>query len=284
MVKIGRINKLKIKRKRDYGVQLDGGESGDILLPKRYVPAKCRPGDEVDVFIYVNKENRLRASTQFPYATVGQFAKLQVVSNTTAGSFLDWGLQKDLLVPKKEQHTRMEEGKSYVVFVFLDEKNRITASAKLEKFLGLQRPKYDVGEEVDLLIFDQTDLGYKAVINNAHMGMVFRNEVFQKLIIGQELKGYIKKIRDDGKIDIQLQQSGYRKVDDISRTILKTIKKHGGSIAVTDKSPPDDIYNMFGISKKIFKQAIGALYKKRLITMDNKAIRLAGPRKKKDQS
>jgi predicted RNA-binding protein (virulence factor B family) len=275
MAQIGRINKLTIKRKRDYGAHLDGGESGDILLPKRYVPAKCRPGDEIEVFVYVNKEDRLRATTQKPYVTVGQFAKLRMVANSSSGAFLDWGLQKDLLVPRREQHARMEEGKSYVVYVFLDEKtNRITASAKLDKFLGLQPPDYDEGQEVDILICDKTDMGYKAVVNNAHWGMIYKNEVFQKLHIGQQLKGYIKKIRDDHKIDLRLQQSGYEKVDDISRTILKTIQDHGGRIAVTDKSQPEDIYTLFGVSKKTFKKAIGALYKRRLITMDTNCIKL----------
>jgi predicted RNA-binding protein (virulence factor B family) len=277
MVQIGRINKLTVKRMRDYGAHLDGGESGDILLKKKHVPEKCRPGDEVEVFVYVNKENRLRATTRKPYAAVGQFAKLRVVANTSSGSFLDWGLQKDLLVPKKEQHARMDKGKSYVVFVFLDEKtNRISASAKLDKFLSLQPPDYGEGQEVDLIIYDQTDLGYKAVVNNSHGGMVFKNEVFQKLDIGQQLKGYIKKIREDGKIDLSLQQPGYQKVDDISRAVLQTIKDHGGRITVTDKSSPEDIYALFGVSKKTFKKAIGALYKKRLITIGASGIKLAG--------
>jgi predicted RNA-binding protein (virulence factor B family) len=276
MVEIGRINKLTIKRKLDYGAHLDGGESGDILLPKKYVPEKCQPGDEVEVFIYVDREERLRATTQKPYATVGQFAKLRVVANSSSGAYLDWGLQKDLLVPKREQHAKMEEGKSYVVFVFLDKKtNRITASSKLDKFLDLQSPNYDEGEEVDLFICYKTDLGYKAVVNNSHWGMVYKNEVFQKLHIGQQLKGYIKIIREDLKIDISLQQSGYQKVDNISQSILKTIKDLGGSIAVTDKSPPEDIYSLFGVSKKTFKKAIGALYKKRLINIDTNGIKLA---------
>ena len=276
MVEIGRINKLTIKRRLDYGAHLDGGESGDILLPKKYVPKKCQPGDEVEVFVYVDREERLRATTQKPYVTVGQFAKLRVVANSSSGAYLDWGLQKDLLVPKREQHAKMEEGKSYVVFVFLDKKtNRITASSKLDKFLDLQSPNYDEGEEVDLFICYKTDLGYKAVVNNSHWGMVYKNEVFQKLHIGQQLKGYIKIIREDLKIDISLQQSGYQRVDNISQSILKTIKDLGGSIAVTDKSPPDDIYSLFGVSKKIFKKAIGALYKKRLITIDTNGIKLA---------
>ena len=275
MVEIGKINKLTIKRKRDYGVHLDGGDSGDILLKKKHAPENCQPGDEVEVFVYADGENRLRATTEKPYATVGQFAKLRVVTNASAGAFLYWGLQKDLLVPKKEQHARMEKGKSYVVFVFLDKKtNRTSASAKLDKFLSQEPPEYTKGEEVDLIIYDITDMGYKAIVNNAHGGMIYKNEVFQKLHIGQELKGFIKKIRGDKKIDISLQQPGYKKVGNISQTILYKIKNQGGRIAVTDKSPPEEIYSLFGVSKKVFKQAIGALYKKRLITMDANGIKV----------
>ncbi|MBW1718150.1 MAG: GntR family transcriptional regulator [Deltaproteobacteria bacterium] len=276
MVEIGRINKLIIKRRLDYGAHLDGGESGDILLPKKYVPKKCQLGNEVEVFVYVDREERLRATTQKPYVTVGQFAKLRVVANSSSGAYLDWGLQKDLFVPQREQRAKMEEGKSYVVFVFLDKKtNRVTASSKLDKFLDLQSPKYDEGEEVDLFICNKTDLGYNAVVNNSHWGLVYKNEVFQKLHIGQQLKGYIKTIREDLKIDISLQQSGYKRVDNISQSILKTIKDLGGSIAVTDRSPPEDIYSLFGVSKKTFKKAIGALYKKKLITIDTTGIKLA---------
>ncbi|MBN1227369.1 MAG: GntR family transcriptional regulator [Deltaproteobacteria bacterium] len=276
MVEIGSINKLTIKRKRDYGAYLDGGESGNILLPKKYVPDKCQQGDELEVFVYADRQKRLRATTQKPYATVGQFATLLVVATSSSGAYLDWGLKKDLLVPNKEQHSKMEEGKSYVVFVFLDQKtNRITASSKLDKFLSLQPPNYDEGEEVDLFIYEKTDLGYKVVVNNAHSGIVYKNEVFQKIHIGQQLKGYVKKIREDHKIDISLQQSGYQRIGDISQSILKTIKDRGGSIAVTDKSPPEEIYSLFGISKKTFKKAIGALYKKRLITIGTNGVKLA---------
>ncbi|NOR10188.1 MAG: GntR family transcriptional regulator [Desulfovibrionaceae bacterium] len=278
MAQIGRVNKLAIKRTRDDGAHLDGGELGDILLPKKYVPEKCQPGDEIEVFVYADGEDRLRATTQKPYATVGQFAKLRVVANSSSGAYLDWGLQKNLLVPKREQLAKMEEGKSYVVFVFFDKKtNRITASSKLDKFLSFQTPNYDEGEEVDLFIYDKTDLGYKALVNNSHGGMVYKNEVFQKLFIGQQLKGYIKKIREDLKIDLSLQQPGYQKVDDISQTILKTIEDLGGRITVTDKSPPEDVYSLFGVSKKTFKKAIGALYKKRLIIIDTNGISLAPP-------
>ena len=274
MVEIGRINKLTVKRMRDYGAHLDGGDAGDILLPKKYVPKECRPGDEIEVFVYADREAHLRATTQKPHATVGQFATLRVLANSPSGAYLDWGMEKDLLVPKNEQQSKMEEGTSYVVFVFLDKKtNRITASSKLDKFLGLHSPNYETGEEVDLLICDKTDLGYKVIVNNSHWGMVYKNEVFQRLHTGQRLKGYIKLIREDLKIDISLQQSGYQRVDDISRNILKKIKDLGGSITVTDKSPPKDIYAMFGVSKKTFKKAIGTLYKKRLITIDADGIK-----------
>jgi predicted RNA-binding protein (virulence factor B family) len=275
MAEIGKINKLTIKRTRDYGAHLDGGESGDIILSKKDLPEKCRPGDKIDVFVYTDGEARLRATIQKPYAMVGQFAYLRVAENSPSGAHLDWGLKKDLLVPTKEQHGKMEEDKTYIVFVFFDKNtNRITASTKLDKFLNLQSPNYDKGEEVDLLICEKTGLGYKAIVNNSHWGTIYKNEVFQKLNIGQQLKGYIRKIREDLKIDISLQQSGYQKVDDISLNILKTIKDLGGSIAVTDKSPPENIYALFGVSKKTFKKAIGALYKKRLITIGTNGIRL----------
>jgi len=286
MAQVGRINKLTVKRVRDYGAHLDGGESGDILLTKRHVPDRCEPGDEIEVFVYADGPRRLRATTQKPYATVSSFATLRVVANTVSGSFLDWGLDKDLLVPKKEQHAKMEEGRSYVVYVFLDEMtNRITASAKLEKFFSRQPPDYAEGQEVDLIIYDMTDMGYKAVVNNEHGGMLYKNEVFRKLDRGQQLKGYIKRIRQDGKIDLRLEQPGYQKVDNISRSVLRIIKERGGSIEVTDNTPPEQIYALFGISKKTFKKAVGALYKKRLITLDAVGIRLAAGREEgKEQS
>jgi len=277
MVQIGRINKLTVKRTRDrYGIHLDGGESGDILLPTRYVPEDCQAGVELEVFVYVDREDRLRATTQRPKVTVGQFACLPVVENTPSGAYLDWGLDLDLFVPKSEQQGRMEEGSSYVVFVFLDEKTkRITASTKLDKFFDQQPPEYKEGEEVDLVIYDKTDLGYRALVNFSHEGMVYESEVFQRLTVGQQLKGYIKKIREDLKIDLILQQPGYQGVDDVSQAILETIREHGGRIAVTDKSQPEEIYSLFGVSKKTFKKAIGALYRKRLITIDASGVEIA---------
>ena len=275
MAEIGKTQKLTIKRTRNYGAHLDGGKSGDILLPSRYVPQKCQPGDKIEVFVYADREDRLRATTKRPFAEVGQFSKLRVKANTAAGTYLDWGLEKDLLVPKSEQKDRMVEGKAYLVFVFLDEKSkRITASALLDNFLSTQPPSYKEGEEVDLFIHEKIDRGYKVIINHSHGGMIYKNEIFKKIVIGQRIKGYIKKIRDDLKIDVSLQKPGHQGFDDISQAILKILKEHGGKMRVTDKSPPEEIYALFGVSKKSFKKAIGGLYKKRRITIDSNGIRL----------
>ncbi len=277
MAQIGKINTLTVKSTGDYGAHLDGGESGDILLPVRDVPENCRAGDAIEVFVYDDREGHLRATTRKPLATVGQFAGLRVKTDSPSGAFLHWGLEKDLFVPKSEQQNKMQEGKSYVVHLFVDEKNnRITASSRLDKFLALQPPDYKEGEEVNLLIYEQTDLGYRAIVNHAHWGMIYKNEVFQKLFIGLQLKGYIKKIREDFKLDVSLQKPGFQGVDDIAGAILKTLQDHGGRITVSDKSPPEDIYALFGVSKKIFKKAIGTLYKKRLIIIDTNDIRLPG--------
>lgn len=275
MAEIGRINRLKVKRTRNYGAHLDGGESGDLLLPVREVPKGCQAGDEVEVFVYLDREDRPHATSQKPLVMVGQFAGLKVVANTASGAYLDWGLKIDLFVPRSEQLERMVVGRTYAIFVFLDVKTgRITASTKLEKFLSRQPPTFAEGAEVDLLIYELSDLGYKAVVGQSHGGMLYKNEVFRRLPLGQPLKGYIKKIREDGKIDLSLQPSGYHGVDELSARILETIKERGGRLAVTDKSPPAEIYALFGISKNLFKMALGALYKKRLVSIDSKGVSL----------
>lgn len=274
MAELGKINVLQIKRVRDYGAHLDGGGLGDILLKYRELPAGCQAGDAVEVFLYLDREGRLRATRQLPVATVGQFAFLPVVANSSTGSYLDWGLEKDLFVPRSEQQERMEEGKEYLVYIFLDEEsNRITASTKLDKFLSAEIPPYQENEEVDLYIYAQTDLGYKALVDEAFSGILYKNEIFRKLSVGQQLKGYIKKVRDDLKIDLTLQKVGAQGSEAVAQTILQALIKNGGKISVTDKSPPDEIYSLFGISKKSFKKAVGALYKKRLITIEADGIR-----------
>jgi uncharacterized protein len=275
MTDIGKYNTLAVLRKLDFGFYLDGGEAGDILLPMRYAPERCRIGDKVEVFIYFDSEDRIIATTEKPIATVGEFACLRVVSVNPIGAFLDWGLPKDLLVPFREQKQPMEEGEWVAVFIYIDaDTNRIAASAKLGQFLSSEPPSYQEGEEVSLFITSQTKLGYKAIINGSHEGILYENEVFQTLQKGQKIRGFIKKMREDGKIDLRLFEDGYAKVDDLSKKILSILEDNKGFMQVTDKSPAEEIYLLFGMSKKTFKKAIGALYKQRRIVTGPEGIRL----------
>jgi predicted RNA-binding protein (virulence factor B family) len=273
MTQIGKYNTLKVLRKVEFGFYLDGQPEGDILLPLRYAPANCKVGQEIEVFIYLDSEDRLIATTEHPYATVGQFAYLKVASVNPVGAFLDWGLPKDLLVPFREQKQPMEEGKSYVVFIYIDgDTNRIAASAKLSQFLNHEPVNYLPGDEVDLMITSISDLGFKAAINNRHEGVLYRNEVFFNLRKGQKIKGYIHRIRPDGKIDLRLYKEGYQKIDEMSQLVLEELEKQDGFLPLTDKSEAEEIYNTLGISKKNFKQAIGALYKLRMIDITKNGI------------
>lgn len=275
MAAIGLINELEVVKEVDFGIYLDGGPHGEILMPKRYVPEGCKPGDTLEVFIYLDSEDRLLATNEKPKAMVGDFALLTVVSVTSVGAFLDWGLPKDLLVPFREQQQTMEAGKSYLVYVYLDnESQRIVATSKLDKCVDNIPVDYEVGEEVDLLVAGQTDLGFKAIIDNSHWGMLYKNEVFQPLKTGQKLKGFIKTIREDEKIDLSLQKEGYEKIDDISQSILNKLAANSGFLSLTDKSSPDVIKQTLHISKKNFKKAIGALYKQRLISIEDNGIRM----------
>ncbi len=276
MIDLGKINKLKVLRKVDFGVYLEGDEFDSILLPGRYVPENCEVDDEIDVFIYFDSDDRIIATTETPHAQVGDIACLKVVAVNSIGTFLDWGLSKDLLVPFSEQNKKMKEGESYVVKIFVDEKtNRIAATSKLEKFLSDKLPEdYEIGQEVDLLICDKSDIGFKAVIDEFWLGIIYRNEVYETLKIGQKIKGYIKKIRDDGKIDLTLYKSGYGRITDLTEKILDELKKNGGFIKVTDKSSPEVIHKLFGASKKSYKKAIGALYKKRIVGLEKDGVRL----------
>jgi len=275
MAEIGKYNSLKVIKEVDFGVYLDGEKEGEILMPIRYVPANCQVGDFVDVFLYLDSEDRPIATTETPFAQVGEFTMLRVKSVNKIGTFLDWGIMKDLLVPFREQKVTMTEGRSYLVFIYVDEESkRIVASAKLGKFLDKSIPDYTVGQEVNLVIESETDLGYKAIINNSHWGILYENEVFEQLAKGLKIKGYIKKIRPDNKIDLSLHPLGYEKVDPLTQMILDELKKEGGFIAVSDKSEAEEVYRVFGISKKSFKQAIGALYKRRIISISPDGIRL----------
>ena len=266
---------MKVVKEVSFGLYLDGGEEGEILLPARYVPQGCKPGDELDVFIYLDNEERLVATTQRPLAQVGEFACLEVAWVNQYGAFLDWGLMKDLFVPFREQKTRMEVGRSYVVHVHVDEDSyRIMASAKVEHYLSREKPAYGPGEAVELLVWQRTDLGYKAIVDNRFSGLLYENEVFRPLRVGQRIAGFVRRVREDGKIDLALQKPGRAHVEDFSVVLLEHIRVNGGHTPLNDKSPADEIYSLFGVSKKTFKQAVGDLYKRRLITLDGEGLTL----------
>ena len=274
MLNIGKINTLNVVKKQEPDVYLDNGTSAKILLADKKPPENCQVGDALDVFVYVDSEGHLAATTKTPLAQVDDIAWLKVVSLNYVGAFLDWGLPKDLLVPFSEQHHEMEVGKSYLVKVFLDDKNRIAATTKIDRFIEDESVDFEVGQKVSLIIADKTELGFKAIVNHTHWGLLYQNELFQPLKRGQKLDGYIKQIREDGKIDLNLNQPGYGKVVSLTDDILNKLKANNGALMLSDKSPPEAIYATFGVSKKVFKQAIGALYKKQLISIDKTGIKL----------
>lgn len=274
MINIGKINKLNVVKQQGADVYLGNGKSGKVLLVDKKLPENCQLGDSLDVFVYVDSDGHLAATTKTPLAQVGDIAWLKVVSLNYVGAFLDWGLPKDLLVPFSEQHHEMEVGRSYLVKVFLDDKNRIAATTKIDKLISDESVDFEVGQKVSLIIADKSDLGVKAIINNTHWGMLYENELFQPVRKGQKLDGYIKQIREDHKIDLSLHQPGYGKVESLTDKILTKLKANNGVLMLSDKSPPEAIYATFGVSKKVFKQAIGALYKDKLISIDKSGIRL----------
>lgn len=276
MVEVGKMNKLKVSRHSDFGLILDGLQLGEILVPKRYVKAEWKIGDKVEVFVYLDSEDRLTAVTTKPKGQVGDFVLLRCKDNTPIGAFMDWGLPKDLFVPFREQRTKMRKGESYLVYLYYDQASgRIVGSSKLDKYLKDSKRFYKIGEEVDLIAWQKSDLGYKFIINNERWGMVFHNDVHRALERGQKLKGFIKNVRPDGRIDLALQKPGYGKVTDLTGTILNHLRANGGFMPITAKTPPEQINALFGVSKKTYKKTIGALYKKRLITVEDDGVRLA---------
>lgn len=275
MIEIGKINTMNLVRETEHGVYLDGEEHGEILMPVKFVTEEVRNSGKAEVLVYTDSEDRLVATTEKPFAMAGEFALLKVVENSKFGSFLDWGLPKDLLVPYREQRSKMKEGNSYLVYIYLDLlSNRIAASAKLEKYLNNTPCEYKFGEEVDLIIAEETDIGYKAIVNCAHWGMLYHNQLYERYETGSKIKGYIAKVREDEKIDLLPEKPGYEKVDAISEKILEELKENRGFLAVSDKSSPEMINAMFGISKKNFKKAIGNLYKQRIIEFVSDGIKL----------
>jgi len=272
---IGRTNKLEIIDITPHGASLDAENLGEVLLPNRYLSENHKVGDFVNVFIYFDNKQRLTATTQRVKAEVGNVAFLKVKQVNQVGAFLDWGLPKDLLVPFNQQQISMAVDKSYLVYVYFDEdSNRIVASSRLNRFIEHDSSKYTEGQAVELTISDITDLGYSAVINNQHWGLLFFADVVNPLKIGQRLKGYIKQIRDDGKINLSLEARGYEKVISLSTKILKQLESNDGYLPLSDKSPAELIYQRFNVSKKSFKMTIGSLYKKRLITITKDGITL----------
>ena len=275
MAFLGHYNKLRIIKRADIGVFLDGDQFGDILLPRKYAPESMRIGDEVEVFLYNDSEDRIIATTLKPEAQVGECAYLKVVSTSKFGAFLDWGLPKDLLVPFSEQQKPMEKGYSYTVYLFVDEETeRIAASTKLEQHLSVDVSGFKPQQEVDLLIYGKSDLGFKAVINGTHLGQLFEGETFQRLHFGEQLKGYIRQVRVDGKIDLMLQLPSELTRDNLSEAIIDHLRQNDGVSTLTDKSPPDDIYQAFGVSKGSYKKALGKLYKQRRIVIEKQQITL----------
>lgn len=274
-IKLGEYNTLNIVKEVDFGLYLDGGEEGEILLPSRYVPEHYEIGDPLEVFIYLDNEERLVATTEHPLAKVGDFAYLQVAWVNEYGAFLKWGLMKDLFCPFREQKKRMEIGDSYIVYVHIDEDSyRIVASAKVEHYFDDAFPPYRQGQEVDLLIWQKTELGFKVIIDNKYPGLVYEDQVFKYVHTGDRMKGYIITVRPDGKIDVTLQQTGRKQTLGFAETLLQYLKDNGGSCELGDKSDAEDIKRRFQVSKKTYKKAIGDLYKQRLITISDEGIKL----------
>ena len=275
MIELGRHNRLRIIKRADIGIFLDGGEFGEILLPRKYVQDSMQVGDDVEVFLYNDSEDRIIATTLKPKAQVGKCAYLKVVGTSKFGAFLDWGLPKDLLVPYSEQQNPMQKGYSYTVYLFVDEKTqRIAASTKLEKHLSVDVSGFKPLQEVDLLIYGKSDLGFKAVINGTHLGQLFEGETFQRLHFGEKLKGYIRQVRADGKIDLMLQLPSELTRNNLGEAIIEHLRQNDGVSTLTDKSPPDDVYRTFGVSKASYKKALGQLYKQRRIVIDKQQITL----------
>ena len=275
MAKIGERASLQILHEKTFGLFLDGGELGEILLPHREIPHGSSIGESLDVFLYHDSEDRPVATLKSPKVMPGQFARLKCVDVTGVGAFLDWGLPKDLLVPFREQKVRMDVGKNYIVHVHTDPQNgRIIASTRIARHMDQGPHEFRPGQPVDLIVFGKTDLGYKAIINSTHSGLIFANDVFQPLQPGETLKGYIADVRPDGKIDLSLHAPGRAKIDDLEGQILAELDARGGFWPLGDHSSAEEINSELGVSKRTFKQATGALFRKGKITLEANGLRL----------
>ena len=274
-LELGRMNRLRVSHFAEQGAYLEGGPDGTILLPTRYVPEGLSEGDDVDVFVYLDQQERLIATTERPLAQVGDFAWLEVAWVNNFGAFLNWGLMKDIFVPFREQKMKMQKGRSYLVHIHLDpETYRIMASAKVERYLDSNFPHYQGGEEVDCLVWQKTDLGLKCIIDNRYSGLLYDDEIFRPLHAGDRVRAYVRLVRPDGKIDLALQPTGKRAVRDFRDVLLQHLKINGGHTPFGDHSPAEEIYAVFGVSKKVFKKAVGDLYKRHLITIQPEGLTL----------
>ena len=272
MIKIGTYNNLKVNRFVDFGLYLADEENNEVLLPKRYLTGEEKIGDDIHVFVYHDSENRPVATTETPHAVVGEFALMRVNQVNQVGAFLDWGLaNKELLVPFREQRVRMQPGRSYIVYVYIDDNSgRIVASAKLGKFLDCKIPRFRHRQKVDVLVVQRTELGYKVIVDNLFWGLLYSNEIYTDINIGERHTAFIKQVRDDGKIDVTLEQIEKLRVDNLGEQIFSYLKAHNGEMELNDKSSPEDIMTTFHCSKKDFKKALGLLYKKKKVTLDGK--------------
>jgi len=275
MIEIGKFNELRFIKKTENGLILTEGEK-EVLLPYVYAPEGAEIGDNLHVFVYIHSDGRLMATTETPLAQIDEFAFLEVVDVNENGAFMDMGIGKDVFVPNKEQNRPMKIGQKYVVFLYNDEKTeRITASSYLSDFINQDEHDFEEGDEVRLLITDESDLGFSSIINQQYMGLIYRNEVFEDLKPGDQKRGFIKKIREGNKIDLSLQVIGFKHILDLKDSLMIDLQENNVSILLGDKSSPEDIYNRLKISKKAFKKAIGSLYKERLITISDHEIKLA---------
>lgn len=282
MLKLGDYNTLSIVKSVDFGLYLDGGPEGEILLPQRYVTPDMHIGDTIEVFIYLDQEERPVATTEHPAAKVGEFAYLEVAWVNQYGAFLKWGLMKDLFCPFREQKQTMELGRSYIVYILIDDDSyRLMATAKVDKYIMPYLPQQETeaplrqGDAVSILVWQKTELGFKCIIDNRYQGLLYENQIFQPVHSGDRLTAYISQIRPDGKIDLQLQPAGRQHTLDFAEVLLRYLYEHDGRCDLGDKSPAELIYDRFGVSKKAFKKAIGDLYKRHLIVLDGEGFRLA---------
>ena len=275
MIKLGDYNTLKIVKSVDFGLYLDGGNAGEILLPTRYVPKNAKIGDELEVFIYLDQDEKLVTTTLHPLAKVGDIACLEVAWVNEYGAFLNWGLMKDLFCPFREQKMRMQKGYHYVVYIKEDEEShRLIATAKVDKYLYSDRPPYKHGDAVDILIWQKTDLGFKAIVDNHYQGLIYEDQIFQPLHTGDRMTAYVDHIRQDNKIDITLQPTGRRQTEEFSEVLLRYLQENDGHCDLGDKSPSELIADRFKVSKKVYKKAVGDLYRRRLITISDNGIDL----------